>query len=61
MGLQKIKSFNIAVVGLGGVAQVHLQGFELLPHVTIVCCRVDVRQDVVTAIPDKYQARMFSV
>ena len=38
----------------------HLQGFELLPHVNIIAV-CNVRWDVVAVIADKCQAQAFSV
>ena len=54
-----MKPFNIALIGLGGVAQAHLQGIDLLPDVNIVAV-CDVRQDVADEIAAKYQAQAYT-
>lgn len=54
-----MKNLNIAIIGLGGVAQAHLQAFDLLPALNIVSV-CDVRQDVATIIADKYGAQAYT-
>ena len=50
---------SIGIIGLGGVAQAHLQAYELLNNVTIVSV-CDVRADVAETIAKKYQAQAYS-
>jgi predicted dehydrogenase len=54
-----MKKLNIAIVGLGGVAQAHLQAFDLLPALNIVAV-CDVRQEIAKTIGDKYQAEVYT-
>jgi len=50
---------SIGIIGLGGVAQAHLQAYELLNNVAIVSV-CDVRADVAETIAKKYQAQAYS-
>ena len=54
-----MKKLNISIIGLGGVAQAHLQAFDLLPELNIVSV-CDVREKASAAIADKYQAKAFT-
>lgn len=54
-----MKPFNIAIIGLGGVAQAHMQAFELLPDLRIVAV-CDVREEVAQAVADKVQAQAYT-
>ena len=51
--------FKIGIVGLGGVAQAHLQAIDLLDHVNVaaVC---DVRFEQAQTVAAKYQAKPYS-
>ena len=54
-----MKQFNVAIIGLGGVAQAHLQAFDLLPDLALVAV-CDVRKDVAESIATQYQAQAFT-
>ena len=49
------KKLSIGIIGLGGVAQAHLQAFDLLDNLTIVSV-CDVRADVVDAVSKNVSA-----
>ena len=49
------QKLSIGIIGLGGVAQAHLQAFDLLDSLTIVSV-CDVRADVVNAISNSVSA-----
>jgi len=49
------KTLSIGIIGLGGVAQAHLQAFELLDNLTVVSV-CDVRTDVVAAVSKNLSA-----
>ena len=49
----------IGIIGLGGVAQAHLQAFECLSNLRIVSV-CDVRPEVAHSVADKYQAQAFT-
>lgn len=53
------QSLGIGIIGLGGVALVHLQAFALLDNLNIVSV-CDVRADVAQTIADKYDAKPYS-
>ena len=50
---------RVAIIGLGGVAQAHLQAFEILDDVilTAVC---DVRVELCESVSKKYRASPFT-
>ena len=54
-----MKPFRIAIIGLGGVAQAHLQAFDLLPELSIVAV-CDVREKIAASIAARYQAQAFT-
>jgi len=49
------KKLSIGLIGLGGVAQAHLQAFELLDNINIVSV-CDMREDVVDTVAKKTSA-----
>ena len=49
----------IGIIGLGGVAQAHLQAFDLLDNLTIVSV-CDVRADVVDAVSKRVSAKGYT-
>ena len=53
------KSLSIGVIGLGGVAQAHLQAFELLDHVTIVSV-CDVRAEAADSVSARVGATAYT-
>ena len=53
------KPFTIALIGLGGVAQAHLQAFKLLPQVDIVAV-CDTRAAVAQQVAADWTAEAFS-
>ena len=53
------KQLAIGIIGLGGVAQAHLQAFESLPNLKIVSV-CDVKPEVAYRVADKYQAQAFT-
>ena len=52
-------SFNVGIIGLGGVAQAHLQAFKELANLNIISV-CDVRSEVAQAVAEQYQAQAFS-
>ena len=53
------KKLSIGIIGLGGVAQVHLHAFECLSNLRIVSV-CDVRLEVAHYVAEKYQAQAFT-
>ena len=53
------KQLSIGIIGLGGVAQAHLQAFECLSNLRIVSV-CDVTSEVAHSIADTYQAQAFT-
>jgi len=53
------KQLDIGIIGLGGVAQAHLQAFECLPNLKIVSV-CDVRPEVAHRVAEKYRAQAFT-
>ncbi len=51
---------KVAIIGLGGVAQAHLQAFELLPETITLVAVCDVQAEVASAIAAKFKAQDFT-
>ena len=51
--------FRIGIIGLGGVAQAHLEAYRLLPRLRIVSV-CDMRADAAIAVANRFSARAYT-
>ena len=51
---------RVAMIGLGGVAQAHLQAFDLLPESLELVSVCDVRPEAAAEVADKFSAQAYS-
>lgn len=51
---------RVAMIGLGGVAQAHLQAFDLLPESLELVSVCDVRAEAAVEVADKFSAQAYS-